>query len=75
MVNWLDTHYSASQFTWDNISEAMVPSGYWSKEKIKLTAKTWNSKPIEEVHVTEILPAKYNPSNINIIVKKTNSPV
>jgi hypothetical protein len=29
----LDIHYSASQLIWDKISVAMVPSGYWSKEK------------------------------------------
>jgi hypothetical protein len=63
--------YSASQFTWDNISIAMVPSGYWTKEKIKSIAKTWN-KPVAEVvseaYLTEILPAEYKPTNINEVI-------
>jgi hypothetical protein len=39
----LDIHYSASQFVWDNIIVDMVPCGYWTKTKIELTAKTWNT--------------------------------
>ncbi len=65
----LDIHYSASQFTWDGISVAMVPSGYWSKDKIKHIAASWNSKH-EEAHVTEILPAEYKPCDINAIVNE-----
>jgi hypothetical protein len=65
----LDIHYSASQFTWDGISVAMVPRGYWSKEKIKHIAASWNNKH-EEAHVTEILPAEYKPCNINAIVNE-----
>jgi hypothetical protein len=65
--------YSASQFTWDNISVAMVPSGYWMKEKITSVAITWN-KPIEEANnempLTEILPAEYKPVNIEDVVKQ-----
>jgi hypothetical protein len=68
-----DIHYSASQFTWDSISVTMVPSRYWTKEKIKSVAKTWN-KPIKEavnkMHLTEILPAEYKPVNIVEVVEK-----
>jgi len=69
----LDIHYSASQFTWDNISVAMVPSGYWTKEKISTIAKSWNkqiSEPTNEVQITEILPAEYKPIDINKVVNK-----
>jgi hypothetical protein len=65
----LDTHYSASQFTWDSISVAMVPSGYWSKEKIEHIDASWNNKH-EEAHITEILPAEYKPCDINAIVNE-----
>jgi hypothetical protein len=57
----LDIHYSASQFTWDNISVAMVPSGYWTKEKISTIAKSWNkqiSEPTNEVQITEIFASR-----------------
>jgi len=47
----------------------MVPSGYWSKDKIKHIAASWNSKH-EEAHVTEILPAEYKPCDINAIVNE-----
>jgi hypothetical protein len=51
----------------------MVPSGYWTKEKIKSIANTWN-KPIEatvnEMHLTEILPAEYKPVNIEDVIKE-----
>jgi hypothetical protein len=39
----LDIHYSALQFVWENISEDMVPSGYWTKNEITSLAKTWNA--------------------------------
>jgi len=63
--------YSTSQFTWDNISITMVPSGYWTKEKIKSIAKTWNTpitEAVSEVHLTEILPAEYKPTDINDVI-------
>ncbi len=51
----------------------MVPSGYWTKEKITSVAKTWN-KPIEEENnemlLTEILPADCKPVNIEDVVKQ-----
>jgi hypothetical protein len=40
----LDIHYSASQFVWDHVIVDMVPSGYWTKEKISNLATIWNSK-------------------------------
>jgi hypothetical protein len=40
----LDLHYSTSQFVWNEITVDMVPSGYWTQEKISNLAKTWNSK-------------------------------
>jgi hypothetical protein len=67
----LDIHYSASQFTWDNISVAMVPTGYWTKEKILTVAKSWNKptrEPTNELIVTEILPAEYKPTDIDEVV-------
>jgi len=72
----LDIHYSASQFTWDNILVTMVPSGYWTKEKIKSITKTWN-KPIKEavnkMHLTKILPAEYKPvDNVEVVEKQTH---
>lgn len=48
----------------------MVPSGYWTKEKITTTAKTWNSAPSQEKHFTEILPADYQPVNITDMVEQ-----
>jgi hypothetical protein len=63
--------YSTSQFTWDNISITMVPSGYWTKEKIKSIAKTWNTpitEAVSELHLTEILPAEYKPTDINDVI-------
>jgi hypothetical protein len=64
----LDIHYSASQFTWDNISVAMVPSGYWIKEKIFTVAKSWNKS--HEVQLTEILPAEYKLIDTNSVAEK-----
>jgi hypothetical protein len=52
----VDIHYSESNFTWDNISVAMVPSGCWTQEKISTIAKSWNEQK-QELNVTEILPA------------------
>jgi hypothetical protein len=71
----LDLHYSASQFTWDNISIDMVPSGYWTQEKITSIAKSWDTATqkvwaTNEVHVAEFLPAKYKPADINAIVEQ-----
>jgi hypothetical protein len=54
----LDIHYSSSNFTWDNISVTMVPSGYWSQEKISATARSWNESK-QEINITEIHPADY----------------
>jgi hypothetical protein len=48
----LDIHYSASQFVWENISVDMVPSGYWTKNKITGLAKTWNA-PRKELLPTD----------------------
>jgi len=36
----MDIHYSTNQFVWDNISIDMVPSGYWTKDKVSSVAKT-----------------------------------
>jgi hypothetical protein len=64
----LDIHYCASQFTWDNISIAMVPSGHQTQDKITKVAKSWSKQESElanEVQLTEILPAEYKPIDIN----------
>jgi hypothetical protein len=47
----------------------MVPSGYWSKEKIKHIAASLNNMH-EEAHVTEILPTEYKPCDNNAIVNE-----
>jgi len=68
----LDIHYSTSQFVWDNIIVNMVPYGFWTSQKIKNVATTWrnqNSKTAEtkineELHLAEIKPADYKPTNI-----------
>jgi hypothetical protein len=65
--------YSASQFTWDNISVTMVPSGYWTREKVKCVAKTWNKstdEAVDEIYLTEILPAEYKPVNIEDVIRE-----
>jgi hypothetical protein len=49
----LNIYYSASQFVWDNITVEMVPSGYWTKNKISSVAKSEK----EELHLAKILPA------------------
>jgi hypothetical protein len=63
--------YSASQFMWDNITVDMVPSGYWTKNKITSTAKGWNAEKQQrnEMHVTQILPADYKPTDIIEVVQ------
>jgi hypothetical protein len=63
----------------------MVPSGHWTKEKIKSIAKTWNTKRVlkckensdesddesnEELCLATILPAHYKPVDIASIVEK-----
>jgi hypothetical protein len=35
----LDIHYSTSQFVWDNIIVDMLPSGYWSQDRISKLSK------------------------------------
>jgi len=65
----LDIHCSESNFTWDNISVAMFPSGYWTQEKISAIAKSW-SGPKQEINVTEILPANYKPIDINQVTDR-----
>jgi hypothetical protein len=69
----LDIRYSASQFTWDNISVAMVPSRYWTKDKISTVARSWNKS--HEVQLTEFLPAEYKPIDTNSVAAKANSPI
>jgi len=64
----MDIHYSTNQFVWDNIYIDMVPSGYWTKDKISSVAKTWNER--KEIHLTKILPAEYKPSDVLEITKK-----
>jgi hypothetical protein len=80
-----DIHYSASQFVWDNAIIDMVPSGHWTKEKIKSIAKSWNTKRVlnregksdetndesnEELCLATILPANYKPVDIASVVEK-----
>jgi hypothetical protein len=65
----LDIHYSASQFVWENISVDMVPSGYWTKNKITGLAKTWNA-PCKELWSTRILPVEYKPVDIAAVMQK-----
>ncbi len=65
----LDIHYSSSNFTWDNISVTMVPSGYWSQEKISATARSWNESK-QEINIREILPADYKPTDTNQVADK-----
>jgi hypothetical protein len=53
----------------------MVPSGFSTQEKITSIAKTWNKatqkvRAMNEVHVTEILPVKYKPADINAIAEQ-----
>jgi hypothetical protein len=64
----MDIHYSTKQFVWDNISIDMVPSGYWTKDKISSVAKTWNEH--KEIQLTEILPAVYQPAHVSDIAKQ-----
>jgi hypothetical protein len=74
----LDIHYSASQFVWDNIIVNMVPYGFWTSQKIKNVATTWrnqNSKTAEtkineELHLAEIKPADYKPTNIEEVIQQ-----
>jgi hypothetical protein len=69
----LDIHYSASQFTWDNISTSMVPSGHRTQYKITKVAKSWNKQESElanEVQLTEIPPAEYKPIDINTVANQ-----
>jgi hypothetical protein len=54
----------------------MVPSRCWTKSRIARTAKSWNStkQHAKELHITQILPADYKPTDIMEVVKKTNTP-
>jgi hypothetical protein len=63
--------YSASQFMWDNITVNMVPSGYWTRNKIISTAKSWNAEKQKKnkINVTQILPADYKPTDIVEVVQ------
>lgn len=49
----IDIRYSTAQFVWENIIVDMVPRNYWTKQKIKNIAKTWNISKKE--HNTEEL--------------------
>jgi len=53
----------------------MVPRNYWTEQKIRNIAKTWNmskkTTETEELQLAEILPANYKPFDINNVVKKT----
>jgi hypothetical protein len=75
----LDIHYGASQFVWENISVNMVPSGYWTKNKITRLTKTWNGpcketlkteSKNEKLHIAQLLPAEYKPVDIAEVVQK-----
>ena len=65
----VDIHYSESNFTWDNISVAMVPSGCWTQEKISTIAKSWNEQK-QELNVTEIFPSNNKPIAINQVADR-----
>jgi hypothetical protein len=70
----IDIRYSTAQFVWENIIVDMVPRNYWTEQKIRNIAKTWNVNKrehnVEELHLAEILPADYKPFNINEVVQK-----
>jgi len=57
----IDIRYSTAQFVWENIIVDMVPRNYWTEQKIRNIAKTWNvnkkEHDLEELHLAEILPA------------------
>jgi hypothetical protein len=38
----IDICYSIAQVIWENIIIDMVPCAYWTEQKIKNIAKTWN---------------------------------
>jgi hypothetical protein len=56
----------------------MVPYGFWTSQKIKNVATTWrnqNSKTAEtkineELHLAEIKPADYKPTNIEEVIQQ-----
>jgi hypothetical protein len=70
----IDIRYSTAQFVWENIIGDMVPRNYWTEQKIRNIAKTWNVNKrehnVEELHLAEILPADYKPLDINEVVQK-----
>jgi len=45
----------------------MVPSGFWMQDKINTSTKTWNTVITDEMHLTEILPANYKPTDVQNI--------
>jgi hypothetical protein len=70
---------------WDNVIIDMVPSGHWTKERIKSIATMWNTKRVlkreenssetddesnEELCLATILPADYKPVDIASVVDK-----
>jgi hypothetical protein len=42
----------------------MVPSGFWTQEKITNSTKAWNNIKANETHLTEILPAEHKPTDV-----------
>jgi hypothetical protein len=70
----IDIRYSTTQLVWEDIIVDMVPRNYWTEQKIRNIAKTWNvnkrEHDVEELNLAEILPANYKPFNINKVVQK-----
>jgi hypothetical protein len=57
----IDICYSTARFVWENIIVDMVPCNYWTEQKIRNIAKTWNmskkTTEAEELQLAENLPA------------------
>jgi len=47
----------------------MVPSGFWTQEKITNSTKVWNNMNTDEIHLTEISPAYYAPTNVHSVAE------
>lgn len=69
--------YSASKFMWDDIIVDIVPNGHWTQSRITNIVNSWNdnTKPKyrhddNEMHITQILPADYKPTNITEVVNQ-----
>ena len=71
----LDIQNSASQFVWNDIIIAMVPSGHWTKERIASVAASWNTKKVIRAKSTQKVTIFSISSLVVIPVEICTSPV